>query len=227
MSSNTVRSGDSAVGRPLRQPAHLGGVQRATRALVGERGVDVAIGDDNSAALERRPDRSPRRVARGRRRRASLRCAASCRCCALSSSSARICATELGCTRLEGQDDVVAARPSSASASRRACVDLPAPSPPSNAMNKPPCPRPSCGTRRADRSAEVCAQRHVADGRPSCRRQTTPTTMATMPAANKVTVTPSRRSVAPPIAPSADRSRRRRTAPRRAPPAASTASCCR
>ena len=44
-SRTTVRSRTQAVGRPARQPGDLGAGQLAPGALVGDRGVDVAVGD--------------------------------------------------------------------------------------------------------------------------------------------------------------------------------------
>ena len=48
--------GDEAVDGPHLQVVHLGGAEVAAGALVGDGGVGVAVGDDDLAPLERRPD---------------------------------------------------------------------------------------------------------------------------------------------------------------------------
>ena len=48
--------GAQVVGGPAGDPLELGGVERAAGPLVGERRVDVAVGDHDLAALERRAD---------------------------------------------------------------------------------------------------------------------------------------------------------------------------
>ena len=54
MSTTTVSAGTQAVDGPHLQVVHLGGPEVAPGALVGDRGVGVAVGDDDLAALERR-----------------------------------------------------------------------------------------------------------------------------------------------------------------------------
>ena len=51
-----MRAGQQALGGPQRQPLDLVGAQVPAAALVGDRGVEVAVGDDDGAALERGPD---------------------------------------------------------------------------------------------------------------------------------------------------------------------------
>ena len=48
--------GPQVGGRPALQRGHLAEVEHPARALVGQRGVDVAVGDHDLAALERRQD---------------------------------------------------------------------------------------------------------------------------------------------------------------------------
>ena len=73
MSSSTVRSGRSppVAQTDSRRTSRLR--QLAAAGLVGDRGVDVPVGDDDRAALEAGRTHVGRRAGRGRRRRASPR----------------------------------------------------------------------------------------------------------------------------------------------------------
>ena len=65
--------GHQPVGRPARQLGDLAAAQVAAGALVGDGGVDVAVGDHDRAPRERRHGRPSRRGRRGRRRTAAPR----------------------------------------------------------------------------------------------------------------------------------------------------------
>ena len=115
----------------------LGEVEGPAGALVGQRGVDVPVGDDDLAALERRAGRRCRRARPCRRRRAAPRCGGTSSPVAGSSTIWRTLRADLGVAGLEGQQYGVARRLAASPRAAGDWVDLPAPSPPSKHTKTP------------------------------------------------------------------------------------------
>ena len=124
-------------GGPAGDPLHLAVGQVAPGALVGQRRVDVAVGDHDRPAGQRRARPPGRRARPCRRRRAAPRCGARSSPVAGSSTMLAQLGADLGVARLVGQQRRRTPRPRATSRSRRAWVDLPAPSPPSSATKHP------------------------------------------------------------------------------------------
>ncbi len=101
--------GHEATGRPPGKPAHLVVVELSAATLVGDRGVDEAVGDDDGTSFERGSDhlRDMLAAVRGVKQRFAAR------------RHAGVCAVEQdlaypragrGATRLEREDNVVTER---------------------------------------------------------------------------------------------------------------------